>query len=213
MNFNIRKAVSADIPFLTESAIEAEHAGTEIISYCTLFNIDKQKLVELIRRAFSNQEGVQVWDINSWWVVEDRQGIPRAALASWIETGKTSTEMQKFQYLCYMLRTDFTNQEFKIKIQLLQKVAIPRKVGATQIDFVFTDKKYRGLGLMNMLLQHFILDNAHGYIQLQVLSKNFAAIKLYEKMGFKEESRLTCEGLETQKLLADDTKLCMTYYE
>lgn len=213
MNFNIRKALSTDIPFLTESVVEAEHAGTEIISYCTLFNIDKQKLVELISGAFSNQVGVQVWDINSWWVVEDHSGIPRAALASWIETGNTSTEMQKFQYLCYMLRADFTNPELKAKIQLLQKVAIPRKVGATQIDFVFTDKKYRGLGLMNMLLKHCILDNAHGYIQLQVLSKNFAAIKLYEKMGFKEESRLTCEGIEAHKLLADDTKLCMTYYE
>ncbi len=213
MNFNIRKAVSADIPFLTESVIEAEHAGTEIISYCTLFNIDKQKLVELIRRAFYNQVGVQVWDIDSWLVVEDHQGIPRAALASWIETPNSSTEMQKFQYLCYMLRPDFNNKELKIKIQLLQKVAIPRKIGATQIDFVYTDKKYRGMGLMNILLKHCILNNAKGSIQLQVLSKNFTAMNLYEKMGFKEETRLTCEGLEAQKLLADDTKICMTYYE
>lgn len=212
MNYNIRIATTNDIPFLVESVIEAEKAGSDIISYCSLFNINQQKLSEIINNAFTDEVGVVVWDVNTWIVLEDSQGNTIAGLASWIESDNLASEKQKFQYLNYVLRPDLNDKDFKTKISQLQKGALPRNKNSRQLDFLYTNPNFRGKGIMKMLIGYAINNCSESCLQLQVLSSNYSAIKLYEKMGFIEERRLTCNGLKSKGLLADDTKICMTYY-
>ncbi|MCL1949485.1 MAG: GNAT family N-acetyltransferase [Turicibacter sp.] len=64
------------------------------------------------------------------------------------------------------------------------------ELGMGSVDFVATAQKYRGQGIGYRLIGFAMRDAGHiGYV-LEVASNNASAIRLYEKLGFKEFLRV-----------------------
>lgn len=206
MKLIIRKAQPTDIPFLVESVIQAEKLDTEIISYCTLFEISEEKLRDQIASAMINEEGITPWEIKHWYVAANQNNQPLAALCAWEEFNTIGTEIQKFQYLNFCNKPNLQDNEFLSRMAMLKQIAIPRVPHFIQLDALFTDSKFRGMGIMSELIQFVFNKYQQKTFQIQVLGCNQGAINLYKKLGFKEQSSAFCDGLKENRLLADQTK-------
>jgi GNAT superfamily N-acetyltransferase len=212
MKFSIIKARDQDIPFLVDSVINAEKLDTNIISYCTLFNINERVLKEQIKEAFQESMGIIVWDINQWLVAVDEKGNAIAALAHWIENILLDSETQKFKYLSFLNKSNLNNPNFEIVFQALKKIQIHREANVCQFDFLYTKPEFQGKGIMSSLIKNAISHHPNSKFQIQVLECNDKAKRLYEKLGFIQDICKTEKGLKQNNILADDTKINLTYH-
>jgi ribosomal protein S18 acetylase RimI-like enzyme len=212
MTFKIRKAESKDIPFLIQSIFQSEKIGTDIISYCTLFDIDENTLNEQLTEAFIEDYKILPWNLKNWYVSENEIESPLAALAFWLEPENSNSEIQKFQYLSFVNKSKVAKPEFTHRYDLLKQVAINREPNHYQFDFLYTKIEFRGQGIMLKMMKDLITQSASSNFQIQVLKSNSNAKKLYERIGFVENKRITLNGLKENKLLADNTKINMFFY-
>lgn len=84
-----------------------------------------------------------------------------------------------------------TMANFFLKKEMTEKAhpfALAENTGS--IDFVATAPEHRGRGLSFQLLQETIKKNAYEKHVLEVVDNNSSAIRLYEKLGFKEFLRV-----------------------
>ena len=212
MTFSIIKAREQDIPFLVDSVINAEKLDTNIISYCSLFNISEMLLKEQLLEAFQEKMGIIVWDINQWIVALDENGKAIAALAYWMENNLADSETQKFKYLSFLNKSNVNHPNFQVVFQALKKIQIARETNVIQLDFLYTKPQYQGKGIMSSLIKNVISRHPNNKFQIQVLQCNEKAKRLYEKLGFIEDICKTEIGLKHNNILADDTKFNLTYY-
>ena len=77
------------------------------------------------------------------------------------------------------------HKEFEVKEY---PVEIPDNMG--KIEFVATKVEARGKEVAYRLLQHIIQDTGYDAYVLEVASNNVKAIKLYDRLGFKEIKRV-----------------------
>lgn len=73
---------------------------------------------------------------------------------------------------------------YKQMSSMLEKITIQNE-NEGYIDYITTDAQFRGTGIGARLLQYICDNLPYNYYTLDVLIKNMAAIKLYEKLGFK----------------------------
>ncbi len=212
MKYKIRKAEINDIPFLIQSVFQSEKIGTDIISYCTLFDIPENTLSEQLNEAFIEDFEILPWSLNHWYVSVNERDTPIAALAYWREPEISNSEIQKFQYLSFINKNKVTQPDFMNRYDLLKQIAINREPNHYQFDFLFTEDEYRGQGIMFNMMNVLINESSSSNFQIQVLESNSKAKKLYERIGFVENKRITLSGLKEKKLLADNTKINMVFY-
>lgn len=80
--------------------------------------------------------------------------------------------------------------------------------GAVEIEFLATDKNFRGRGVAQALLNYFFGLSQYNEHHLTVLSDNLAAIHVYEKKGFKTVSYQTGypdDLVKTQSMVHEST--------
>lgn len=65
----------------------------------------------------------------------------------------------------------------------------PVESGWGSVEFVATDAKYRGKGVASAIIQHIISETPYSTYILEVADTNTSAVKLYEKLGFREFMR------------------------
>lgn len=66
----------------------------------------------------------------------------------------------------------------------------PIEPGTGSVEFVATDGNHRGKGVASAIIRHIISDNSYGAYVLEVADTNTPAIRLYEKIGFREFLRV-----------------------
>lgn len=66
----------------------------------------------------------------------------------------------------------------------------PIEPGTGSIEFVATDGNYRGQGVASAIIRHIILNTSYRAYVLEVADTNTPAIRLYEKLGFREFLRI-----------------------
>ena len=209
MRYVIRKAEKTDISFLVDCVINSEKINTDIISYCSLFEITEEDLRTQVTLAFTEEMSVFVWDVNQWLVMLNDNEEIVAGLAYWIEPPEVNSETQKFQFLSYLNKSKVRDAQFMARFEAIKKLQIPRNSGLVQLDFLYTQPEYRGQGLMSQLIKFVFNQFAIHNFQIQVLGSNLSAIKLYKKLAFETNIVVTLKGLHEAKLMPDDTKLNM----
>jgi len=66
----------------------------------------------------------------------------------------------------------------------------PIESGTGSIEFVATDGNYRGKGVASALIRHMISNAPYSAYVLEVADTNTPAVRLYEKLGFREFLRV-----------------------
>lgn len=65
----------------------------------------------------------------------------------------------------------------------------PVESGWGSVEFVATDAKHRGKGVASSIIQHIVAETPYSTYILEVADTNTSAVKLYEKLGFREFMR------------------------
>ncbi len=66
----------------------------------------------------------------------------------------------------------------------------PIEPGTGSVEFVATDRNYRGKGVAWAIIRHIISDTPYSVYVLEVADTNTPAVRLYEKLGFREFLRV-----------------------
>lgn len=184
----IRDANINDIPFIVETIVEAEKSGTNIFSYNTIFGLSEEEAKKNIENMLLEEVDDCELSISSFKIAV-LNNIIAGATAAWIEgfQGLSST-MLKGNLLNYTLPIECI-EKAKLFSPILKGVHIENTNNSIQLGLVYVKKKYRGMGLVSLLI-----DNHIGFLKqkrkeitevyVQVFSNNLAAIKAYEKAGF-----------------------------
>jgi ribosomal protein S18 acetylase RimI-like enzyme len=94
---------------------------------------------------------------------------------------------------------------------LLQALRMDRFKGALQIECVYVSPEHRGKGLLKPILDQVIRSTQvpSGTAQLMVDGSNEAALRAYEKLGFKVDRRIMADETLNQGILPSATRCSM----
>ena len=209
MNITIRQAKADDKEFIITSIIEAEKSGSDIISYCAIFSISEQELRDMLGNILDEEIEGQEMCISNFLVAEVN-GEKAAALSTWVEE---ESGMIKSNLLLYFLGGDkITNAASNLS--LLNEINIKREAGALQVECVYTNEQFRGLGLVRQLIEESIRwrlgqGNTFSKAQVILLKNNDSAIRAYENAGFAITEEKHCRDKNILKLFPGETKILM----
>lgn len=211
--FSLRNATQKDIPFLVDTIIEAEKSGTDVLTYTTIFGLTEQETRSYL--ALMLEEEVDGCEISvSGFLLAELNGKVVGAVGSWVEgsEGIPSTVL-KGNLLNYILPSSSIEKASKLS-GIARDLHIEYKNNTLQIGLVYVAKEARGLGLVKLLLDKIIgIAKAEfpeiNEVNIQVFGNNTAAIKAYEKAGFKLVYTKTASLAEINNYMPGDSKVVM----
>jgi hypothetical protein len=211
--FNIRQATINDVHFLTETIIEAEKSGTNILSWTTIFGLSEDETRKYISDMLSEElDGCEL-SISSFLVAENNRKIV-AALSAWVEgiNNKPSSEL-KGDLLSYILPEECIERAFKIN-SLVHEIHIDYISGSIQKGAGYVIKEFRNKNLFGILtkeiIDHLLKSNPDiSEAYTQIYGCNHAAIKANEKADFKIVMVKESTNLEILQYLPSNKKLLM----
>jgi ribosomal protein S18 acetylase RimI-like enzyme len=213
MKFLIRNAGLDDIPFLVETIIEAEKSGTNILSYENVFGLTELETKKYLAQMLN--EEIDDCELSvSCFLMAENNGEVLGAVGAWIEgiQGIPSSVL-KGNLLSYTLPKSCFEKALSIS-KLLNELHIENVNHSIMIGLVYVSEKARGQGLVKRLITDKIehlkstlagIENAY----VQVFSNNVAAIKAYEKCGFKIIETKISKNKEIEKYLPSSSKCLM----
>jgi ribosomal protein S18 acetylase RimI-like enzyme len=212
-NIAIRQANNNDRDFVITAIIEAEKSGGDNISYCSIFGITEERLHKLLNDILDEEmEGQELCLSN--FLIAEVDGKSAATLSTWIEKkdGMTSNMIKSNLFMFLLDRDIIMNAAPAIGI--MSEVNIPRTENALQIECVYTDKQYRGMGLASQLIiEHIRFKQEQGdkfnMAQVILLKNNSNAQKAYERAGFHVMQEKQSANPDILKLLPGDAKILM----
>ena len=209
MNIAIRQATADDKDFIITSIIEAEKSGADIISYCAIFSLTEQEFRGILNNILDEEMEGQELCISNFLVAEV-DGERAAALSTWVEE---ESGMIKSNLLLYFLGGDKITSAAS-NLSLLNEINIKREIGTLQVECVYTNEKFRGLGIVRQLIDESIkwrLGQGKAFEKAQVilLKNNESATRAYEKAGFTVMEERHSPDKNILKIFPGDTKILM----
>ena len=142
-------------------------------------------------------------------MIVDDVDIPIACCASWIEGGDGIPSWQKRMMA---LRTFSSKQSIDHLLSLQNEIKgfMPERTPDTiQIESVYVDSRFRGLGYIHCLLKYvlntYIEVNGSGLtVEVMTYSTNSSAIKVYEKLGFTISEQTIIKSDVVNKIYCSD---------
>ena len=209
----IRRATSDDIDFLAETIVAAEKSGTDNFGLAKLFELSEDEMQECIKAMLDEDIDGCEFSISSFLVAE-YQGKVVSAFAGWVE-GENEDELPsailKSNLVGYCLPVENVKLS-QSKSDIVRPLQIEREEGTYQLEYSYTSPDYRGTGILSAIIdthvQEAILKGV-GKMQVHVFDNNPAAIKAYEKMGFKEVGRYKSIHPETSLYFPSNVELLM----
>jgi len=212
-NIRIRKATEKDIPFLKEAIIEAEKSGTNKISYCTIFTLAEEKLNEMLYQVLIEDINGQELCISDFLIAEINNEYA-GACSAWIEgINGSPSYILKANILFFFLGDKICNKAAD-NLKLMEDINIAREKNTIQIESVYVNKKYRGMGIGNLLIREQIKMLSEKNISVKkvqiILAKtNENAYKAYQKLGFKTTIEKCSDKKEILNLLPSNCRIMM----
>ena len=186
----VRQAEIDDIPFLAKAVIEADKSGTQKSSYGSIFGMNEEQLKQAFETLFTFELEDCEFSVASFCVCEI-DGQPAGACAAWIEN---YNELPSWQIKSSAMRY-VISKEAKLNLQHLNSLVsnyMPaRTSGCLQIESVYVEPHFRGLGVLGKMLSYqesYWKHRANPHsIEVMTYISNATAIKGYEKFGFKKD--------------------------
>jgi ribosomal protein S18 acetylase RimI-like enzyme len=213
MSINIRKAGSTDKDFIIKAIMESEKSGSDIVSYCAIFSIDEDTFRGVLSSILDEgMEGQELCISN--FLVAEVDGERAAAVSTWVEKaeGIASNMIKSNLFMYFMDREVLLNAA--AALALVNEINISRDEHALQVENVYTEEKFRGMGLAGKLIdEHIRLQQQAGAkfdkVQVILLKNNAKAIRSYEKAGFTIKTEKQCGDKAIYNLFPCDTKILM----
>lgn len=210
----IHNAEAADSDFIADAIIAAEKSGTDRLGLSNLFHIPETEIKRLLILCLNEEPSACEFSLNSFLITK-HAGKPVAAMAGWIEgleanipSRTIKTNLIRFIFPKENILAAHSNSD------IVNDMFIEREKNTLQIEYVYTDSEYRGVGLAERLINEHITISRFKYpelkkAQVQVFNNNQPAIRLYERSGFKAVKLFTSGSKEILKYLPYDKKLLM----
>jgi ribosomal protein S18 acetylase RimI-like enzyme len=186
----VRQAENKDIPFLAKAVIEADKSGTHKSSYGSIFIMDEEQLTQAFETLFTYELEDCEFSVASFCICEF-DGKLAGACAAWIEN---YNDVPSWQIKSSAMRYVISNEAKLNLLQLNSLVAnfMPaRTSGCLQIESVYVEPDFRGLGILGKMLSYqesFWKRRANPHsVEVMTYINNATAISGYEKYGFKKD--------------------------
>lgn len=212
-NFTFRNATINDIPFLVDTIIEAEKSGTNILTYSTFFGITEDETRKYLAKMLEEEiDGCEL-SISSFLLAEFETKVV-AAVAAWIEgTEGISSTVLKGNLLNYTLPKEALRKAVSLNA-MVRQLHIEYIPNTIQIGLVYVAKANRGRNLVSLLInkqiENLLRKNTDPTgVYVQVFGNNLAAIKAYEKSGFRKVLNKESVDKEIMKYMPSRSKVLM----
>ena len=228
MNVVIRKATVNDKDFIIKAIIEATKSGTDILSYCTIFNISESDLVSLLSNILDEDIDGQELSISSY-LIADINGERAATFGGWVELQNgMRSDIIVSNLLMHFLDRDLIFKAAPV-LKLIEQTNIQRDPNTIQLEIAyvneellyrllsentFTVKELRELNLIGKLIdEHIRLKTAENEVadkvQTLLFQSNYRMIKALHKAGFTVAKEQKCNDSAILNYLPSDTKILM----
>lgn len=189
----IRRATLDDVDFLVDTIVAAEKSGTDNFGLAKLFELSECEMRTYIKAMLEEEIDGCEFSISSF-LVGEHHGKVVSAFAGWVE-GQNEDELPsailKSNLIGYCLPVENVLKS-QSKSDIVKPLQIKREEGTYQLEYSFTKPDYQGKGIMGAIIdahvqQAFSLGVKK--MQVHVFENNPAAIRTYEKKGFKVTGR------------------------
>lgn len=199
----VRRATIKDIDFLVDTIVAAEKSGTDNFGLAKLFELSEGEMRTYIKAMLEEEVDGCELSISSFLVAE-YEGKIVSAFAGWVE-GQNEDELPsailKSNLVGYCLPMENVLKS-QSKMEIVKPLQIEREEGTYQLEYSFTNPDYQGKGIMGAIIDAHIqqaVSLGTKKMQVHVFENNPAAIRTYEKKGFKE----TCRYESTHPLTSE----------
>ena len=211
--FKFKKATTADIPFITETLIAAEKSGSDILSYTAIFGLSEADTRKYIAQMLAEEEDGCELSVSSY-LLAVKDGETAAAIGAWVERAEgIPSSMIKGNLLQFTLPAECIKRAAIVN-KIVGELQIEHTPDTIQIGVVYVAEGFRGQNLVQLLIEEHLdrlttefpqAEEAH----VQVFGSNVAAIKAYEKAGFKVNMIKESNHPEIEKYLPARKKVLM----
>jgi len=212
-DFIFRTACLDDIPFLTETIIQAEKSGTEILSYKEIFGLQELEIRNIIKDILLEEiDGCEL-SVSSFLIAESN-GVIAGAIASWIEGHfGSSSSFLKANLLSYYLPKSSIEKASGIN-HIINELNIDHLKDSFQLGLVYISNVFRGMNLVSKMINHQISEfklirPEINEMYVQVFGNNIPAIKTYQKSNFEIIFKKEVTNKEILNYLPCNEKLLM----
>lgn len=185
----IRKATLNDVDFLVDTIVAAEKSGTDNFGLAKLFELSEGEMRTNIKTMLEEEIDGCEFSVSSFLVAE-HQGKVVSAFAGWVE-GQNEDELPsailKSNLVGYCLPVEKVLKS-QSKLEIVKPLQIEREEGTYQLEYSFTNPDDQGKGIMGAIIDAHIqqaVSLGTKKMQVHVFENNPAAIRTYEKKGFK----------------------------
>lgn len=211
--FTIRRANIKDIDFLIETIIEAEKAGTDILSYSTVFDLSKSEVEHYLKDILLEEVDGCELSVSNFLVAEQNE-LLIAASCAWVEGSEgIPSSILKGNLLNYFLPKRCIERAIKLnpKLQVLQ---FEYKPNAIHFGVGYVKKEYRGNNLLGILKQeqiNYLIGKKSTISEafVEIFGNNLPAIKTNLNLGFEINEIKESADKDIFLYLPDNTKLLL----
>lgn len=208
----IKKATENDISFLVETIVAAEKSGTSVFSYATLFEMDENKVKDILSEILSEDIVGQELCVSDF-LIASVDGVPAGAICGWIEGAEGPSTILKSNVLMFGFGKEHFGKVLS-KAPLMEPLTITREEGCLQLESIYVSEKFRGKGIVNALIAAHLSNHKQQTpevlkAQIILAKDNDSALKAYEKAGFKVVLEKFQPNAEILKYLPTQHKILM----
>ena len=209
----IRRATSDDIDFLTDTIVAAEKSGTDNFGFARLFELSENEMRECIKAILDEEIDGCEFSTSSFFVAE-HQGKVVSAFAGWVEGQNEDmlpSAILKSNLVGFCLPVENVKRSLG-KADIVRPLQIEREEGSYQLEYSFTLPNYRGKGILGAIIdahEQEAISKGISKMQVHVFDNNPAAIKSYERKGFKETRRYESNHPETSLYYPSNIEILM----
>lgn len=209
----INRATINDIAFITDTIVAAEKSGTDNFGLAKLFGVDEKTMKGYIHAMLDEEVDGCEMSLSSFLVAR-YEGKPVAAFAGWVEgcnEDDMPSSLLKSNLIGYVLPQECLMRS-REHADVVRPLQIEREAGAYQLEYSYTLPEYRGKGILGAIIdahEQEAISMGASKIQVHVFDNNPAAIKSYEKSGFKVTRQYESKHPETSKYFPSNVELLM----
>lgn len=209
----VYRATINDIDFITDTIVAAEKSGTENFGLAKLFGVDEETMKGYIHSMLDEEVDGCEMSLSSFLVAR-HEGKPVAAFAGWVEgcnEDDMPSSLLKSNLIGYVLPQECLMRS-REQTDVVRPLQIEREAGTYQLEYSYTLPEYRGKGILGAIIdvhEQEAVSKGVSKMQVHVFDNNPAAIKSYEKKGFKVSKRFESSHSETSLYFPSNVELLM----
>ncbi len=202
-----KKATKSDLQFVIDCIVGAEYSGSQILSYCALFEITESEFRELLIEIIDEEIEGQPWNLEHWFI-GFIDNIQVCGGCCWIEAENgIGSDMLKSQILQY-----FLPEKWKMKLdelKLISELTIPRIPNSIEVEYFYTHPDFRNRGLITSMIYFIDETFPDRNKEIIMVGNNVRAMELYKRHGYDVREIKTSTQKNILTLLPSDTKVAL----